>query len=317
MRRHEVLAVDRGRDGEQVRMPVDAQSRGHVLAHGAHAQHRVVRGIAVGLGLGHAAGMATGIRFRAALRIGQRFAEVVDLARRIGAEGRAPLRIDLGARGDGRPLQHFPGLAAQLLDFLRTDYPLEDVVAVFPVRGQDIGVQAAVLVKADRSAIADRARTLGAALSELDHFLRMLRSRELGGSFGEIHHHAGVLQRPGGSSDSPPGVTIAGWYSEHHSPKARRMNARGTAAWRVVAPSEWQPCRKRSSVHKRASDAPSVASGPTASRPEAASRTHHIKRGGASLLVAYSPIMRLRFEPVRSKPRNDQRIRSAAAPTCT
>jgi hypothetical protein len=61
-------------------------------------------------------------------------------------------------------------------------------------------MQAAVLVEADRTAIADRARSLCAALSELDHFLRMLRSRKLGVSFGEIHH-GGVLQKPGGNSE--------------------------------------------------------------------------------------------------------------------
>jgi len=154
---NEVLAVDRLGDRQKGGMAVEAQARFHRLAHTAHQEECVFRRIRVGGGLRHLARVPPREHIGAPPRVGQRFHKDVGFTGEVQAQRRSALGVHFRVRSDGGALDHVGGVGTKLRELRRSDHPFKDVIAVFPVGGQDVRMELAVGIETDRPAIADLA----------------------------------------------------------------------------------------------------------------------------------------------------------------
>ena len=190
VKRHEIVAVDRSGNRQQLWMAIHAQARRHVLAHAAHAQYHIRGRVAVGRWLGHFAGVATITKIRAARRIRQRLDQRICFTRGIKAKHLSALCINLGIGGDRRALQHIACVTAQRFDFCRVDDAFKNIKSMLPVCRQNIRVQAAIRIEAHGAAMIEFARAAHASLPISGHARCMFGPCKLNTCFRNGTHGA-------------------------------------------------------------------------------------------------------------------------------
>ena len=153
--RHEIGAIDRLCRRQQLRMPIQAQPGRHGLAHRVHQEHHMLGRVGVRLRLGHLRRMPPSEDRRATPGVGQRPGETVRHAGVVQAQRRTSLRVDGRVRPDRRAGEHGLCVGAQGGDLGLIDDAGEDVVAVAPIGGLDVGMQRAVIRQPEGAAIAD------------------------------------------------------------------------------------------------------------------------------------------------------------------
>ena len=197
--RREVIAVDRGRDAQQIRMPVYAEARVGILQ-GArdHLQHVVRRIIGRGR-FDHLRGMPALVALRSADRIGQRPDERKTEHLAVRIQRRAPVAVKSHFRFRGRPIQDAVEIPLKVREFFSSENVFEYIEAAAPIRFQDVFAERSVGVETNGAAIAERPgavfsrRSIGLHLRFVLAVVRGNRGNGVQGHLARLSENSGIM----------------------------------------------------------------------------------------------------------------------------
>ena len=157
---------------------VEAQARIHELQVAHDAFDRVPGRVGGGDGLKHLDGMATLVSGGAADWITQRRGEAKRWADKTAADSGIAILVECCAGVSGRTGEHTIDIGTQLLKFLVVDDAFEDVATTAPIGVENISMNIAFSVEADRAAIVEFTSALAALLQVGIHGRCVLGGRQ-------------------------------------------------------------------------------------------------------------------------------------------
>ena len=153
--RHEVLAVDRGGDREELRVPVRSNARFRELEGTENEVHHLLRRVRGGDRLGHLYRVPAVREVGAAEGIGERLRPEEGRGLAAEGEGGPALRIHRRPLLDRKPVDDVEEVRLDVVELLLAEHPFEDVETAPPVGVEDVRVERPVGAETDRAAVSE------------------------------------------------------------------------------------------------------------------------------------------------------------------